>query len=283
MSIYHGISKVFYINSTVRCSGTSDTNFSYTLNIPSKNTFNKVCLLQLSIPKSFYNFPSGSNTFILQEKGVNYTITVPFGSYNVTNLCSTLSSILTAASGNSWTYSVSYPTSSQANTGLLTFTVSGNGIFQPSLIFTGGYCYIQLGFNNASTNAFVSSSLSSVNFICLSTVNRIYVKSSMCSTSEQSILQEVLQTFPDNSYIYFEQYDIQANSKEFTNNLSQVFDFVITDGEGKQISTNGLNVQMSLLCYEKNDTSELQKEDLIIKNLQRIYDIEEKTLELIKK
>ena len=275
MTFYHGASEVYYINSSNRVAGSSDTNFSYILNIPQNMKYNKCCLLQLSIPKSFYNFPSGSNTFTLRELSVNYVITIPFGNYNVINLCSTLSSLLTSRSGNGWIYTVSYPSSSVANTGLLTFTVSGNSGNQPSLIFTNS-CFTQLGFSTNSTNAFTANMLTSVNYISLSTVNRIFVKSSMCSTSEQSILQEVLQTFPDNSYIYFQQYDIQANSKELVGSDNQVFDILITDGDGNQISTNGLNIQLSILCYKKNDYDELAKQELIISNLQRLYDLEEK-------
>ncbi len=62
MSIYHGFSKVFYVDSYNRVSGTN-ANFNIKLDIGT-NKYNKVALLQMSCPKSFYNFSDGSNTFI---------------------------------------------------------------------------------------------------------------------------------------------------------------------------------------------------------------------------
>lgn len=279
MSIYHGNSRVYYVDSYNRLLG-SHTNFSIKLDLPSTNKYNKVALLQLSVPKSFYNFASGKNTFILIEKGVEYTITIPVGSYNKNNLLTNLSSLLTSASGNAWTYTATYPTSTQANTGKITFAVSGNGAFQPSLKFVEN-CWIQLGFEKNTTYPFTASSLTAPNYLCLSPINRIYVKSSMCNTSQDSILQEVLQTYPDNSFIYYENINVDINSKDFTSSSSDtVFNFNITDRFGNTIDTNGLNVMMSILLYEKNNTDEVHKQDLMIKNLERLYNLEEQKVNM---
>ena len=278
MSIYHGNSRVFYIDSYNRLSGTH-TNFNIKLELPATNRYNKVAVLQLSVPKSFYNFPSGKNTFTLVEKGVDYTITIPVGSYNKNNLLTNLTSLLTSASGNGWIYTATYPTSTQANTGKITFTVAGNGLFQPSLKF-GEHCWIQLGFEKNTTYPFVASSLTAPNYLCLSPINRIYVKSNMCNTSQDGILQEVLQAFPDNSFIYYENINIDINSKDFTpSNSDTIFNFNITDRFGNTIDTNGLNVMMSLLLYEKNNTDEVHKQELMIKNIDRLYNLQEQTLQ----
>ncbi len=87
MSIYHGDNRVFYIDSANKISGT-DTNFDVKIDLP-KNNYTRVALLQLSCPKSFYNFSTGKNTFILNEENVDYTITVPVGNYGKTNLATT--------------------------------------------------------------------------------------------------------------------------------------------------------------------------------------------------
>ena len=97
MSIYHGDSRVFYIDSANRTSGT-DSNFEISLSLP-KNNYNKVALLQLSCPKSFYNFSTGKNTFTLRELSVNYTVTIPVGNYTKTTLLSSLSSLSTCVCG----------------------------------------------------------------------------------------------------------------------------------------------------------------------------------------
>jgi hypothetical protein len=277
MSIYHGNSKVFYIDSYNKVSGT-DSNFSIKLDL-GKNDFNKIALLQFSCPKSFYNFTSGSNTFTLIEKSVNYTITIPVGNYNKNNLITTLIAQLNGSSGNGWIYNVSYPDSSSGNTGLLTFSVSGNGAFQPSFLFTNS-CWLQLGFNINSTNTFIANTLISENCISLSPVNRVFVKSSMCSVSTNSILQEVLQTFPDNSFIYYENINVDINSKDFTGNNDSLFSFQITDRFGIPVDTHGLNIMMSILLYQKDNTSELHKEELLIKNVERLYNLEKEKQDL---
>lgn len=271
MSIYHGQQRVFYIDSYNRISGT-DSNFEIKVNLPTNN-YNKVALLQLSCPKSFYNFSSGSNTFTLKELGVPITITIPVGNYTKNALLSNLNSILTSSSLNGWTYTVTYPSPLQPNTGLLTFTVSGNGGNQPQFVFTTS-CFLQFGFVANTTYTFTSNTLTSVNCISLSPVNRIYVKSSMCSTSQDSILQEVLQTYPDNSFIYYENINVDINSKEFTGNTSSVFSFLITDRFGVPIDTHGVNVMMSILLYQKNNTDEIHKDELLIRNVERLINLD---------
>jgi hypothetical protein len=270
MSIYHGQQRVYYVDSFNRINGT-DSNFEIKLNLPSNN-YNKVALLQLSCPKSFYNFTTGSNTFILKELGVSRLITIPIGNYTKNTLLQNLGSILTSASLNGWVYAVSYPSNTQPNTGLLTFTVTNN-TGQPQFQFETS-CWLQLGFERNTTYSFSSNSLTSVNCISLSPVNRIYVKSSMCNTSQDSILQEVLQTFPDNSFIYYENINVDINSKEFTGNTSSTFSFLITDRFGIPIDTHGINVMMSILLYEKNNTDEIHKDELLIKNVERMLTLD---------
>ena len=45
-------SKIFYVNSELRSTGTSD-NFSFAINLPQQK-FDRVCVLQASIPQSYY-------------------------------------------------------------------------------------------------------------------------------------------------------------------------------------------------------------------------------------
>ena len=70
------------------------------------------------------------------------------------------------------------------------------------------------------------------------------------------------------------------NSKDFIGSQNQVFDIVITDGDENQIDTNGLNIQLSILCYQKDDYTELAKQDIYIKHLNKLYDLEEKKKEI---
>ena len=50
---HFGPHSIFYIDSQNRTSGTSG-NFSINLNMPPNNTYNRIVVMQASIPKSFY-------------------------------------------------------------------------------------------------------------------------------------------------------------------------------------------------------------------------------------
>ena len=60
--------RIFYINTRSRLSGT-DSNFTYSLPMPPNAEYDKACVLQCSIPKSYYLIEAGYNTFQLRENG----------------------------------------------------------------------------------------------------------------------------------------------------------------------------------------------------------------------
>mgnify|MGYP003673489336 CR=1 FL=1 len=273
---YHGNSIIKYIDSEERNSG-SHTNFSIDIDLP-KNSYDKVALLQLSCPKSFYNFRKDRNTFILIEKGVEILITVPEGNYSVSSLNYNLTNIMTEKSLNGWKYTLSYPGKLEPDTGKITFGVENND-GQPTLKFVA-HCWQQLGFMYNQQYTFVNNTLKSANYVSLAPINRVYVKSSLCNTSDKSILQEVLETFPDSSFIYYENTNIESNAKSFTGQSSRTFSFTITDRFGVPVDTNGLNLMMSILFFKKDNTSELHKEELMINNLERMISLSEKQAEV---
>ena len=55
---------IFYKEYQKRTSGTSGS-FSINLNMPPNNTYNRIVVMQASIPKSFYLIISPYNTFTL--------------------------------------------------------------------------------------------------------------------------------------------------------------------------------------------------------------------------
>ena len=65
-----GNHSTFFIDSQNRTSGTSG-NFSINLMMPPNNTYNRIILMQASIPKSFYLVSSPNNTFTLYEPGIS--------------------------------------------------------------------------------------------------------------------------------------------------------------------------------------------------------------------
>jgi hypothetical protein len=243
--------RIFYINSHERIEG-SHSNFQYNIQIPPYE-FDGVCLLSAVIPKSYYLIRNGKNTFTLQELGVNYTITIPIGNYSATSLRSTLATALSAASGNGWVYTVTYPNiSTSANTGKFTFTVSGN-TGQPSFIFTTNV-YEVLGFEPNSTVTFTANTLTSVNVVKLQVEDTLLLHSDICSNGKDDILNEIfIAASPDFSNIKYQCPDVQAYSKSLSTQNNNVYRFSLTDEDGNMIDLNGLNIVLTLVLYKTED------------------------------
>src|SRR5947209_2636885 len=100
-------SSIYYINSANRTSG-NDSDFTYAINIPPDSKYNKVCLLQASIPKSYY-LVRDNEVFQLDEDVIAANITVPPGNYGRKSFATTLSNLLTNLSPHGWTYVVTFP------------------------------------------------------------------------------------------------------------------------------------------------------------------------------
>ena len=65
--------RIYYVNTLNRASGTPE-NFTFTFQIPQSEQYDRVVVLNASIPSSFYLVQSGFNTFTLQEDAVQATI-----------------------------------------------------------------------------------------------------------------------------------------------------------------------------------------------------------------
>ena len=70
--------QLFYINTFFRKSGTS-SNFTFKIDINPLTEYDKITILDASIPKSNYAIESGKNTFTVTEHTGTRTITVPAG------------------------------------------------------------------------------------------------------------------------------------------------------------------------------------------------------------
>ena len=118
-----------FINSRNRESGT-DENFTYNIQFPQGFDFTHVVCLNALIPKSYYLIPSGpfENAFQLKEGNTTVTVTVPTGSYLLSAFQTVIGTLLTNASPNGLTYTVSYPSLSGPDTGKLTYTHTNGAI-----------------------------------------------------------------------------------------------------------------------------------------------------------
>jgi hypothetical protein len=264
---------VLSFNSKDRISGSNSSFISAPIEL-GYNQFDSVALVQASIPRSFYNVPNSYRTFTLRELGVNYVVSMVAGSYNKINLATNLATQLTAASGNGWTYSVTYPSASQPDTFKYTFSVTGNGANQPSFIFTDSM-FRQLGFEESTTYAFTANSLVSANCINLAYVSRAFIKSNVCINAQDDVLEEILNygSYPMLSLAYFQQTTFDLNTRNYNSANTNSWLFSLVDSFDQEIDLNGVPWSFSLVFYKRNDTHEIHKNDLLIKNEERLFKI----------
>ena len=286
---------MFYIDSQNRTSGSSG-NFSINFAMPPNNRYDRIVVMQASIPKSFYLVSVPYNTFQLLEPGTSSsgsitnifgsvstngatkTITLTESNYSKTNMIVCLQTMLSLASSlnstvaTQYVYTVGYPLMNQPNTGKFTYSVVNLITAQPQFIFPStSTLYLPMGFNRASTNIFSSSILPSRNVIRLQAKDTIFIKSNIVMSSNKSVLQEIYTSAnPDLvSVITFSQNDVELNSKELLYKDNN-FSFSITDEDDNILNFNGQDVIFSICCYEYNNSLELLKNDILINNIQKL-------------
>lgn len=269
---------IINFNSKDRVSGTNSNFNSIPVDL-GNNAFDTVCLVQASLPKSFYNMPTGYNTFTLRENSTSVTVTIPRGSYTRINLQSVLASLLTTASPNGRTYTVSYPASTVADTFHYTFTVNSSAI-AVQFIFSSTSPYRQLGFEIGTytfTPAVGSSSLESVNSLNLSYILRAFIKTDLVTNATDSILEEILNfgSYPASSVVHYQQYNFDMNSRALSLGNKNSWNFVIQDAFGQEIDLNGIPWAFSVVFYQRNKTAEIHKNELMITNEERLFKIEQ--------
>jgi hypothetical protein len=275
---------VVNFNSKDRISGTNSNFNSVPIDL-GQNQFDTVCLIQASIPKSFYNVPSGYNTFTLRENATSVTVTITPGSYTRINLQSTLATLLTAASPNLLTYTVLYPASTSPDTFHYTFSVNST-VIAVQFILTSISPFRQLGFESSTTYTFTpgigSSTLESVNAINLSYILRAFIKSNLVVDATDSILEELLNfgSFPANSVMSYQQANFDMNSRAYNPNNKNSWNFVLQDAFGQEIDLNGISWAFSVVFYQRNKIHEIHKTELQMANEERIFRIEQEQKKL---
>lgn len=271
---------VISFNSKDRINGTNSSFLSQPVDL-GVNKYDSVCLMCASIPKSYYNMPTNYNSFTLTENGFSTTINITVGSYNKINLAIVLSQLLTAGSatlGNNWTYVVSNPnTQIQPDTFKFTFTVSGNVGLQPTLTFGTNSPFRQLGFEQSTSYSFVANTLVSVNAINLAYILRMFIVSNICDQATDGVLAEILSvgSFPPQSVIFFQEFNIELNTRVFNSTNNNSWNFSIVDSFGQLIDFVGVPWAFTLVFYKRTDTHELHKQELMITNEQRLFQIEQ--------
>jgi hypothetical protein len=229
-------------------------------------------LISANIPRTFYNIPENSS-FIHNDGNDEYTITLEAGNYTITNIKVIVKEKLNDAGSN--TYDVSFRTSTEVQDFKFTFSISNSPATQPQFIFNTSLFKV-LGFDANSTNIFVNNELKSTNCINLSRINSAYIKSDICKNSHDSILSEILSygIYSMLSIAYQTTENIELSSRNFVKQTgSQSYTFSLVDDEDKEINLNGIDYSFSIIIYTRDKTPDLQKKDLMIKNLERQFKI----------
>jgi hypothetical protein len=264
MAGHHFNQKLLYINSKNGICGCHE-DFSIKLDLREHHDCDRVTVLQANIPKSYYLIQEGYNTFTLTELGVDYQVIITPGNYTRSNLKTNLKTFLNDASGNGWTYNVTFPSSSQVDTGKYTYTVTGNSSNQPSFTFPStGNIYEVMGFNDASTNVFVGDTIVSTNVVKLQREDTIYIHSDMAGGSTNTLLQDVYAETPDFDHIIFKNREALLYSKPINSTYNNVYRFYLTTENGLPISLNGLNWSMTISIYKKENVIDELKQHIKI-------------------
>ncbi len=242
-----------YVNSRNRIQGT-DENFTYNINFPDGLEFTHVVCLNVLIPKSYYLIQAGGveNILFLKENATTVTVSVPIGSYLLNSFRTTIGTLLTAASPNGLTYTLTYPALSGADTGKWTYTQT-NGAIQSSIIVNEHF-FEPLGFSSGSTNLFTGTTLVSTCVIKLQSEDRLLIHSNIAANPT---VDDVLISINSTTSINYSSIAWDNPAPEFYSHLlssqrNNVYSFSLTDENGELIQLNGLNMNLTLLLYRKD-------------------------------
>ena len=268
-------SRLVLVNSLNRLpSSISETDFLFNVMLP-YNDYDRVCVTQIGYPRNYYDVDQYTNTFTLTELGTSVTVTLPIGWYNVNTMLTEVVAQLNTASPHTWTYACTYPTYGSVSTNKFTFTVTGNSGNQPTFSFNSDDCYNQLGFYVNSVNVFSGSTLTSTTTINISYINKLFLQSTICSEDQNNLLLPLLApgTVPNGAFLYYQETQVEANSRKFTNTKDNIFHFQVFDEYGNIILNNGMNFAFTLLFYKKENINSLMRKHLEAENLEKLMTI----------
>lgn len=242
--------RIYYINSRDRISGT-DSDFTFDIDMKGINATHAV-ILAAYIPKSYYSISSPANSFTLEEDGKQATVTLQPGSYNRQALITSLQTALNSTSLNGWSYSVAAASTSSAETGKLTYTVSGN-TSQPVFIFPVSSPWEQLGFDRSSINTFVGDGIESTNVVNLQGEHTLFLHSDLVQESDNVLQEFYTSNELSFSSLSFQNPNPELYAKKLQSKTDNVYRFYLTDEDSNPINLNGLNIVLTLLVYRPLD------------------------------
>jgi hypothetical protein len=242
-----------YVNSETALSGVAG-NFTYKIDLPTGNTYDRVCVMQASIPMSFYLISANNNTFRLVEIGhTGVVITVDPGNYTNRELVAVLSALFTAASPTLTVYTVALlPTK-----GKFLFT----GAVGAKLVFGLNNLSEVLGFDEGETVTFDGTgSLTSQNVLNFVATSSLFVHSNLTSDNSGMLQEIYLNNSIPYSYVTWVCPSVSGYAKTLSTNSDRVFNFSVCDHLRRGMDFNGLHVLLTLAFF---DSQEFQKNNSV--------------------
>lgn len=263
-----------FINSKYKLnSSETSSNFSYEIKLQNPN-FDHVCLVAACIPKSYYMIDEKHRSFTLREQGVDYKITLQSGNYSFNTLKSELQSLLNEANPSSpTTYVISIASSNMVQDGKITFSVSGNTGFQPSLIFEDNNEFAQiLGFEPAQTYNFSSNLLVSPNVVFLQRNESLLIVSNLVKSSLTSfpVLGQVFATnVPDFGFIQWRCPSVPSYCLPLNSHLG-VYTFQILNNNEEIVDLNGIDINLTVQFFQFNSADEILRQTLLLQHFESL-------------
>jgi hypothetical protein len=267
---------IIFINSYDRTIGSSD-NFTVNISnqLKSNHEYEKISLVNCSIPKSYYLINNTSNELIINENGIDYYVYIQNGNYSLLSLCNWLNT-----ANNLSQYGVTYLYNFNPNiqTGRITISVTNNNgndvIFKfsnennPALIL--GFEEINYTFN---------SYIISPNICNMELTNSISI---CCDIVENEILFSITPNVLAYNYINYQNSNLDLTCKKINRQIRNNIKIYLLDNiSGKSINLNGVNMSLSIVLFSsdiKNVYYKVKLEEYLLNNYLKKLDIDKNEL-----
>lgn len=268
----------------VTANGGTDANFNFDLTDLPINHCNRVSLVNIIVPQSYYLINEGQNYFTLIENASESICTIPIGTYSISQLTTALKSSLESASvigGATFAAAVSFQTGkltinaySGATYTALRFEYTGSSN-QPAAIERAGIAEA-LGFRN-TTYPFVAGVLESQFFVNCTPETTLFLKSSLIQNNILGVITPT--SFAFGSYVTWENPNLAVNSHPFNpDSRTLKYNFCIQNNYGETIDLHGVNVVFVLYfwqdqTYVQSDLLRDVRAELAALNLSKIQKV----------
>lgn len=247
----------YNINSKNRLYGETN-DFYINLEIPKDKLekINKISLISLCFPKSFYQISNNNNNFTYIENDIPFNIVLDVGNYTKKQLFTKIKNKLESITLNNIIFTISDEYDDR-ETGRMKIIATEPNIIK-KFIFNLNDVYQIMGFVKGETYEFTETLISPL-VINLNHEDNIIIHSNIVSNeyndyknNSNDILATVFTSGNKNFSYIVKEYDIISNMKPFKNN--NVVRIYVTNEDGDKIDLNNIDISLviSLFNYTNN-------------------------------